>query len=149
MTTSEDSSPADTAPQAPRRRGVDWSLAPEFVWRSVVFLIALTILIVVTTRWNRWQGGAGWQTTDDAYLQSDLTPIATKVAGYIRDVPVQDFDHVRAGQLIAQVSDGDYKALVAQAEANLAAAAAQVQTLKAQYDLQEANVSAAQAVIAS
>jgi membrane fusion protein (multidrug efflux system) len=149
MTTNEDPSSADAASQAPPRRRVDWSLAPEFVWRSVVFLIALTILILVTTRWSRWQGGAGWQTTDDAYLQSDLTPIAAKVAGYIRDVPVQDFEHVRAGQTIAQVSDDDYRAIVAQAQANLAAAGAQVQTLKAQHELQQANVSAAQAVLAS
>ncbi len=138
-----------SAPGPQPRRGIDWSLAPEFTWRAIVFLVALTILVVVTTRWNRWQGGAGWQTTDDAYLQADLTPIAAKVAGYIRDVPVQDFEHVRAGQVIAEVSNDDYKATVAQGEANLAAAMAQVETLKAQHELQQANVAAAQAVIAS
>lgn len=133
----------------PRRRAVDWSTAPEVIWRAAVFLTAITILIVVTTRWNRWQGGAGWQQTDDAYLQSDLTPIAAKAPGYVRDVPVQDFDHVKAGQVIAQVADDDYRASVAQAEANVAAAMAQVETLKAQHALQEANVAAAQAVVAS
>ncbi|HEX7761786.1 MAG TPA: HlyD family secretion protein [Caulobacteraceae bacterium] len=114
-----------------------------------MFLAALAILILVTTRWTAWQGGAGWQSTDDAYLQSDLTPISAKVPGYIREVPVQDFDHVRAGQLIAQVSDDDYKATVAQGEANVAAATAQVAALKAQHDLQQANVEAAHAVAAS
>ena len=128
---------------------IDWRLAPEVIWRALVFIVALTILIIVTTRWNRWQGGPGWQTTDDAYLQADLTPIAAKVPGYLSEVPVQDYQRVRAGQLVAQVSDSDYRAAVAQAEANVASAAAQAQTLKAQSALQAANVQAAAAVVAS
>jgi membrane fusion protein (multidrug efflux system) len=128
---------------------VDWRMAPEAAWRALVFIIALTILIVVTTRWNRWQGAPGWQSTDDAYLQSDLTPIAAKVGGYIVAEPVGDFERVYAGQLIAQVFDGDYRATVAQAEANVAAATAQVAALKAQSALQSANVEAARDVVAS
>jgi membrane fusion protein (multidrug efflux system) len=114
-----------------------------------VFVAALIILIVVTTHWSGWQGRAGWQTTDDAYLQSDLTPVAAKVAGYVRDVPVQDFDRVRAGQVLAEIVDDDYRAAVDQATANAGASAAQVEALKAQYALQQANVAAAKAVSAS
>jgi membrane fusion protein (multidrug efflux system) len=128
---------------------IDWPSAREAVWRGLVLLTAVIILLVVVTRWNRWQGAAGWQATDDAYLQSDLTPIAAKVAGYVRSVPVQDFDHVRAGQLIAEIVDDDYRAGVAQAQANVAQALAQVEALKAQQRLQQANVQAAQAVEAS
>ena len=126
---------------------IDWRLVREIIWRASVFIVAIAILVVVVTRWNHWQGDAEWQTTDDAYLQSDVTPIATKVAGYIRDLPMQDFDHVRAGQLLAQIVDDDYRALVAQAEANIAAAAAQLEALQAQRDLQAANVQAARAVV--
>jgi membrane fusion protein (multidrug efflux system) len=123
----------------------DWRTAPEVLWRSLVFIVALTILIVVTTRWNRWQGRAGWQTTDDAYLQADLTPLAAKVSGYVIAMPVQDDQRVHAGQTIAQIFDGDYRAQVAQAEANVAAAEAQGATLAAQAKLQQATITAAQA----
>jgi membrane fusion protein (multidrug efflux system) len=133
----------------PPRWRIDWRVAPEVAWRALVFIVALAILVIVTTRWNRWQGGEGWQTTDDAYLQADLTPVAAKVPGYVTAVPVEDFQHVRAGQTIAQVFDGDYHALVAQAEANVASAEAQAQTLRAQSDLQAANVQAARAVVAA
>ena len=126
---------------------IDWRLVREFIWRASVFIVAIAILVVVVTRWNHWQGDAEWQATDDAYLQSDVTPIATKVPGYIRDLPMQDFDHVRAGQLLAQIVDDDYRALVAQAEANIAAAVAQSEALRAQRDLQAANVQAAKAVV--
>ncbi len=135
MTTPGNTSPAP----APRT-------TPEVIWRALVFLVALVVLIVITTRWNGWSGGAGWQTTDDAYLQSDLTPVAARVAGYVKAVPVQDFERVRAGQVLVELADSDYRASVAQVEANLAAARAQVQALGAQHELQQANVAAARAV---
>jgi membrane fusion protein (multidrug efflux system) len=117
------------------------------IWRAGVFIIALVVLIVITTRWTRWEGNAEWQSTDDAYLQADLTPIAAKVAGYVRDLPVQDFDRVHAGDVLAQIVDDDYRATVAQLEASVASASAQVQALKAQREFQEANVQAARATI--
>ena len=155
MTATDDPSPSPSGvqpgppPPPPSRPRIDRALIPEFIWRAAVFLTALTILVVITSRWNRWQGGAQWQATDDAYLQSDLTPISAKVPGYIREAPVQDFQRVKAGQVIATLVDDDYKAAVAQSEANLAAAKAQLDTLRAQHDLQQANVEAAKAVIAS
>jgi membrane fusion protein (multidrug efflux system) len=119
----------------------------DFIWRTLIFLIALAVLIVITTRWNRWEGNAKWQSTDDAYLQADLTPIATKVAGYVRALPVQDFERVRADQVLAEIVDDDYRAAVAQINAGIASAAAQVEALQAQRPLQEANVRAASATV--
>jgi membrane fusion protein (multidrug efflux system) len=121
----------------------------EIVWRTVTFLVAVAVLTVIATRWNRWEGDAEWQSTDDAYLQADLTPISAKVTGYIRALPVQDFERVRAGQLLAEIVDDDYRAAVAQINASIAAAAAQVEALKAQRPLQEANVRAAKATVES
>jgi membrane fusion protein (multidrug efflux system) len=121
----------------------------EAAWRILVIVVAAGILVFVLTRWSTWQGEAGWQSTDDAYLQSDITPIASKVAGYVREIPVQDYQHVKAGEVLAQLVDDDYRAAVAQAEANLAAAGAQSRTLASQGALQQANVAAAEAVVAS
>jgi membrane fusion protein (multidrug efflux system) len=114
-----------------------------------VFIVAIGIIIVVSTNGNRWEGGTGWQRTNDAYLQADLTPIAAKVAGYVRDLPVQDYERVRKGQVLAQLDDVDYRAAVAQSEGLVATAIAQVEVLKAHHELQLANVQAARAVVAS
>ena len=35
---------------------VDWRKVSEFTWRILVFIVALGILVIITTRWNRWQG---------------------------------------------------------------------------------------------
>jgi len=123
--------------------------APDWIWRAIIFLLALGVLLLITTRWRTWETNATRQSTDDAYLQSDLTPIAARVSGYIRDMPVQDFDHVRKGQLIAQLVDDDYRATVAQLTASVAAAAAQIGTIEAQRALQDSNVEAAQAAVQS
>src|SRR5579863_4906461 len=128
---------------------IDWNRFFEFAWRILVFIVAIGIIIVVSTNWTRWEGGAGWQTTNDAYLQADLTPISGKVAGYVRELPIQDFERVHKGQVIAQLVDDDYRAAAAQAEAGVATALAQAQALKAQHALQLANVEAAHAVVAS
>ena len=130
-------------------RKFSWSHGLEIAWRLIAFLVAVAIIVVVTTEWNSWEGSPGWQSTDDAYLQADITPIAAKVPGYLRVVPAQDFERVHAGQVLAEVVDDDYRAAVAQAQAAVATAKAQYQTVQAQSALQQANVRAADAVVIS
>ncbi len=128
---------------------MNWPKLFEATWRVLVFIVAIGIIFVVSTRWNRWEGGPGWQVTNDAYLQTDLTPIAAKVGGYVREIPVQDFQRVHAGQVIAQIVEDDYRAAVAQSEAGLASATAQAAGLQAQHQLQLANIAAAHASVAA
>jgi membrane fusion protein, multidrug efflux system len=125
----------------------DWRAPPDWIWRALIFLFAVAVLVLITTRWNRWEANARRQTTDDAYLQADLTPIAAKVAGYVRTMPVQDYERVHAGQVLAQIVDDDYRATVDQLTAAVAAAQAQAEALKAQESLQGANVQAAKAAV--
>jgi membrane fusion protein (multidrug efflux system) len=126
-----------------------WHAPPDWVWRSIVFLVAVAVLVVITTRWNRWESDSRRQSTDDAYLQSDLTPIAAKVSGYVRGMPVQDYERVHAGQLLVELVDDDYRAAVDQVTAAVASAAAQIDALGAQAELQGANVQAAKANVAA
>jgi membrane fusion protein, multidrug efflux system len=120
----------------------------DLIWRTLIFLVAVAVLVIIATRWNRWEGSSEWQSTDDAFLQADLTPIASKVAGYIKNIPVQDFDRVQAGEVLAEIVDDDYRAVVAQINAAIVSAGAQVDALKAQRQLQDANVRAAKATAA-
>src|ERR1700761_7528931 len=114
----------------------------DWIWRAFVFLVALTLLILIVTRWDRWESDAHEQSTDDAYLQADTTRIAAKVSGYVKAMPVEDYERVRAGQLLVQLVDDDYKATVDQLAAAVQAAAASIEALKAQRNLQKANVTA-------
>jgi membrane fusion protein (multidrug efflux system) len=112
------------------------------------FALAALVLILCATQWDRWEGEQRFQSTNDANLQTDLTPLAAQVAGYVRAEPVQDFQPVQAGQLIVQIDDDDYRAAVAQAQAAVAAAMAQIEEIDDQRPLLQANLRAAQAVVA-
>jgi len=128
---------------------MDWRQVPEMAWRALIILVAAAIVVIVTIRWNQWVGRAGWQWTDDAYLQADATRLSAKVPGYVVAVPVRDYQRVRAGQLIVQVEQDDYLAALHRAVADVGTAKAQVEVLKAQRAFQAANVAAAKATVDS
>jgi membrane fusion protein (multidrug efflux system) len=102
-----------------------------------------------TTQWNRWVGNATREETDDAYIRGDVTPLSAQVDGYVRHVAVDDFQYVKAGDLLVQIDDADYRARVAQAEANLAGAQAAIENIKARKASQKAQVANAEAAIAA
>jgi membrane fusion protein (multidrug efflux system) len=122
---------------------------PNGIWQVSAFVFAGLVVIVFATGWTRWEGNSARQTTDDAYLQSEITSISAKVPGYVRAVRVQDYERVQSGQIIAELVDDDYRATVAQSEANVALAEAQVRTLEAQQGLQAAVIRAEQAALAA
>jgi membrane fusion protein (multidrug efflux system) len=79
--------------------------------------MAAAIVILITGNWNRWMGERPSQETDDAYLRADLTPLGTKAAGVVAAVAVSDYQAVKAGDLLVQLRDDDFRAQVQQAEA--------------------------------
>jgi len=52
-----------------------------------------------------------------------MTPLSTRVSGTVRKVEIEDFATVKPGQLLVQLDDEDYQAVLAQARAALAARA--------------------------
>src|SRR5262245_21432633 len=102
-------------------------------------------MVVATTRWNAWVGGATIQTTNDAYVRAELTKLSSRVAGEVLTVAVKDFQRVKAGDLLVQIDPADYQAQVAQAEAGVAAAQAALDNLSNQIELQYATIAQAEA----
>lgn len=109
------------------------------------FALAGLVIWLGITSWDGWIGERRYQSTQDAYLQADLTPIAARVAGYVRAVPAQDFERVKAGQVLVQIDDDDYRASYDQALGAEAVAKAAIGNLEAQQHLQQANISASAA----
>jgi membrane fusion protein (multidrug efflux system) len=112
-----------------------------------IVLLVAALIAVVAHEWNWWTGYATLQKTDDAYLQSNTTPLAAKVPGYIRRVLVQDYQTVKAGDALVELVDDDYRAQLAQADASVAAAEAALATIGQQRILQQSLVEQAQATI--
>jgi membrane fusion protein, multidrug efflux system len=113
----------------------------------LVVLLAAAIVATIAWNWNSWEGGRIEQTTDDAYVRGDLTPLSTKVAGIVSEVKVSDFQQVRKGDLIVELQDDDYRAQVAQASAAVEAARAAIENNHRQRELQDARIDRALAGI--
>jgi membrane fusion protein (multidrug efflux system) len=131
------------APTARRKR-----LPFELLVRVVIILVALAVVVLLTTQWDTWTGARNRQSTEDAYIRGDITPLSAKVDGYIRDVAVGDYQVVKAGDLLVEIENNDYRAHVAQAYADWLGAEAAVGNLKARKDLQHAEIDQAQSTIA-
>jgi membrane fusion protein (multidrug efflux system) len=65
----------------------------------------------------------------------------------VRHVAVDDFQRVKAGELLIEIEDDDYRARVAQAEADLLGAEAAIENLKARKAAQHAQVAEAEDAI--
>ncbi|MEN3351544.1 MAG: rane fusion protein multidrug efflux system [Bradyrhizobium sp.] len=89
------------------------------------------------------------ESTDDAYVKADSTIIAPKVSGYIARVLVTDNQPVKAGQLLAQIDDRDYRTALNQARADVDAADAAVRNLDAQIALQQPVIDQSKADVAA
>jgi membrane fusion protein (multidrug efflux system) len=114
----------------------------------VIFLIFAAWLVwYIAGHYDRWTGAARLEVTDDAYLAGDVTPLSARVAGYIQNVAVDDYQTVHKGDLVATIDASDYDAQLALAQANLAAAQASLAQLPIQREAQGALVRQAEATI--
>ena len=115
--------------------------------------VAVLALIVLGAGGALWYGYDWWsanrfvESTDDAYVGGDVTVIATKIPGFIAEVPITDNQVVRAGDLLVRIDDRDYRAALAKAEAAVAAEQARLKNLAATRRLQQAVIAGAQADI--
>jgi membrane fusion protein, multidrug efflux system len=75
-----------------------------------------------------WTMGRYLVSTDDAYVDVHSAMISPKISGYISDVPVNDNQHVKAGDVIARIDPRDYQTALDQARANVTAAQATTDT---------------------
>jgi len=130
-----------TPPPAPGSRSAFGRLAiPLFA-----VLAAFGFVALATLHWDEWVGSAVIQTTDDAYIKADTTRLSSRVAGAVLTVAVQDFQRVKAGDLLVQIDPADYEAQVAQAEAGVAGAQAAFDNLANQIELQYATIAQGEA----
>ena len=89
-------------------------------------------MLVVLAAWRLPPFDGGAVVTDNAYVRGRTTIIAPQVSGYVVAVPVQDYAHVRAGDVLVRIDDSIYRARVSQARANVAAQIAAITGARAQ-----------------
>jgi membrane fusion protein (multidrug efflux system) len=107
----------------------------------------LALLAACAAGYVYWDYSSHFESTDDAFIAARQFAIAPQVAGYVTAVPVTDNEHVNKGGVIAQIDQRDYRAALAQANAQVAAAQAGIHNVDAQIATQDAQIASAQAQV--
>jgi membrane fusion protein (multidrug efflux system) len=107
--------------------------------------VALILLFTIRGCWTSWEGNNIAQRTDDAYVRADVTPMSTRISGTVRKVDVNDFESVKPDQLLVELDDADYRAMLEEAKAGLAGAKAELEDNQATKRIQDAKIQSAEA----
>lgn len=90
---------------------------------------------------------APYVSTDDAFVDGYVTMISPRVPGQVDRLLVKDNQQVKEGNVLLEIDPRDYKAKLAQAQADLASARSQLNQAQAQVSVSEAKVVQAQAAV--
>lgn len=98
--------------------------------RLAAVLLSLVLALGFSLRWLHWQ--FTHVVLDDARVTSDMIMLASRVPGWVRDLPVTAGDQLKQGDLLVQVDARESALAVQELEARLAGLAARRAELQAQ-----------------
>lgn len=116
---------------------------------AVVIVLVLVAVAAILYAWQLPPFGGRYEQTDNAYVRGQTTIISPQVAGYVSEVPAQDFQQVKAGDVLVRIEDSIYSAKVAQARANVLSQVASFDNSTQAQRSREANELAEDAAIAN
>ena len=137
--------PEDRDHEQDRAEDGEPSIGPQRRHPIALAIGLVLLLAALTAGYLYWNYTSHFESTDDAYIASRQFAIAPEVSGYLTAVPVTDNQHVAAGGVIARIDDRTYRAALDQAEAQVAAAQANIGNIDAQLSVQQAQIAADQA----
>ena len=76
--------------------------------RNLVAGVA-TLAVGVATGIYYFEFVAPYESTDDAFIEAHVTPIAPQVAGRVAQLLVQDNQEVKAGDVLLQIDPSDFQ----------------------------------------
>ncbi|WP_312913068.1 HlyD family secretion protein [Stutzerimonas nitrititolerans] len=97
---------------------------------TLMALVALVGVVAILYAWQLWPFSGGVAVTENAYIRGQITVLAPQVNGYVTEVLVQDFEEVTRGQPLVRIDDRQYRQLVEQRRAELAAQRFQLENLE-------------------
>ncbi|MDX3933158.1 MAG: HlyD family secretion protein [Stenotrophomonas sp.] len=148
-----DAAPAP-APPPPAATPATPTGAPKYLKPSngavvIMVLLALVGIALILRGWQLWPFTSAIASTDNAYVRGQVTVLAPQVNGYVTDVLVKDFQHVRQGDVLLRIDDRIYRQRVAQAEAALDSAKAALANSDQSQAQNRAQIASAKATLAA
>jgi membrane fusion protein (multidrug efflux system) len=109
--------------------------------KSPVRIIVLSVLLVAAAifGYKKISYALHHETTDNAQVETQITPVLPRVSGYVKSIAVKDYDSVATGQLVVELDDAELQTQLMEMQADYAQA--QADLLNAQAALNNAVVS--------
>jgi multidrug resistance efflux pump len=128
------------------------TIKPRRITVLIMAGVALGGVLLILAAWRIWPFTGTVVVTENSYVRGQITVMAPQVNGYVSEVLVRDFQHVKAGQPLLRIDDRIYRQQLEQAEGQLDAAEANlanaVQTVaqnQAEIEARRADLFAAEA----
>src|SRR5438477_267982 len=100
--------------------------APKSSRRTVFLIMGVILAGLLLFGVRKWWFSRSHVSTDNAQVDGHIVPILPKVGGYVAEVRVDENHSVRAGDTLVVLDDRDFRARLAQTDADLAALLATV-----------------------
>ncbi|AZC81583.1 HlyD family secretion protein [Pseudomonas chlororaphis] len=110
--------------------------------------IAISGVLVVLYAWQLPPFSSAIESTENALVRGQVTIIGPQLSGYVFEVPVQDFQFVKAGDLLVRLDDRIYQQRLDQSLAQLASQKAALANVVQQRNSAEATIKLRQAALA-
>lgn len=88
------------------------------------FFILLVLAIGISWTFGRFIHWGNVEFTDNAQVKQHLTPVNTRVQGFIKKICFEEYQQVKKGDTLVVIEDTEYRLKVAQAEADYRSALA-------------------------
>ncbi|WGD29794.1 HlyD family secretion protein [Ancylobacter sp. WKF20] len=137
------------SPPAPEPANVVGAGLKRLAIPLLAILLVGALLAFANGNWAQWASNRPTQTTDDAYVEADVSTLSARITGNVLKVLVDDYQTVKAGQPLVEIDPADYQASLAGAQASVDGAAAALANLANQEELQRALIVQAQAQFVS
>jgi membrane fusion protein (multidrug efflux system) len=115
--------------------------------KRVLGVVAVIALAAVCAGGRMWYRSHNFVDTENAYVAGHVHPVSARIAGVVTRVLVEDNQHVKAGEVIAELDPADQHVRVEQIQAQIASAKQQVIQADAQVAQVRAQAEAAQAQV--
>ena len=85
----------------------------------LMFLVLIIGIGIILWAWKIGPFDSTVESTDNSYVKGKTTVLSSQINGYVKDVLVSDFDHVKKGQVLMHIDATTYDQKVTQAEAGV------------------------------
>lgn len=88
---------------------------------KLFYNILTLVLIAAAAVWmfRHFVHGSDVEYTDDAQVYRHITPINTRIQGFIKEIRFDDYQHVKKGDTLVIIEDGEQRIQIAQASAGV------------------------------